>query len=467
MKKLILSLTLLLITCGVLLYLTPYMALGIVKSAIKEKDTNKVLDYIDLTSIKDKLRTDFNDQIASYLAESNNNNLSIYVDDSLITEIINKLVTLQGLKEIYEKSIKLNPIMKYENFNNFILTYRENNNQEIASFVFSRENVIFWKLSSLRLPTHDIKNLVQLSSKQKWFFKTTFDKFTDEKISVATVNSDEGKGFIHIGCYSGNNIEIKIGTGEYIGENSISKNVIYRIDKQPSVTLTMSSDKSFVYGDISYSELFKHGINYVDYKQLLFSLIFSGLKDEIKLTDSDIQNNLKFKLKLHWFLFDSLSEKTLGSAESDADELMKELDKKVELSTLLKKYSYLGHSKNFSFWADPETNNAGGFNKPYKVGQHVKKLANDIFLSWDVVLIEDSGIQEPDEWERNVILYSKIKSTLEAIIDNNIKISELKDNKDYLLFQLTSYDNTISSARFSLNGATQSILKVLAMCSNK
>lgn len=91
-------------------------------------------------------------------------------------------------------------------------------------------------LLGLALPAHaDLKG-----NSTSWEVEISVDDFTDQTTTSAVILAEGGGGFILLGCYS-SGFRGSLSTGKFIGNNNISDNVKYRIDKNEPVTTTMKS----------------------------------------------------------------------------------------------------------------------------------------------------------------------------------------------------------------------------------
>jgi hypothetical protein len=84
----------------------------------------------------------------------------------------------------------------------------------------------------------------------RWQLEVEVDEFTDKRKVYALVVSETGMsgGFIHVMCSGDDYFEVKVGAGEYIGDKIIPNNMMYRIDKNEPVKLSMKpTSKTFVY----------------------------------------------------------------------------------------------------------------------------------------------------------------------------------------------------------------------------
>ncbi|MFZ6843587.1 hypothetical protein [Undibacterium sp. RuTC16W] len=113
------------------------------------------------------------------------------------------------------------------------------------------------------------------AKREEWQFESTADKFTDEKTAFASIMAEEdGKdGFIDVRCFP-SGIEVKIGTGKYIGDKEISDNVKYRVDSNNYVVTKMKpTSKEYVYEN--------------DKDSKFLTALMSGKKIIVELTSYD------------------------------------------------------------------------------------------------------------------------------------------------------------------------------------
>lgn len=286
-------------------YFTPYLVVHQVNSALKAKDAIKLSKHVNFPALRESLKASFNAQLMSNITNAKNNSgfavLSIATAATLINTMVDGLVTPESLAMIMnrgqlpqeENTTKstledIEPVMAYEDFNHFIITVKGTNAQNAIGFVFSRDGIINWKLITLRLPINRIASQVALATEPKWKYETKLDDFTDKQVSWATITAEKNsdKSFINVVCSPDATIEFKIGTGRYIAEKDISNNVMYRVDKNEPVTLTMKTfNDSFVYG------------NDVD-SLFLSALQSNGLNILVQLTHHDYSTSkARFSLK--------------------------------------------------------------------------------------------------------------------------------------------------------------------------
>ena len=165
---------------GIWFYLTPYITIREIKSAVAVKDSARLASHVDFPALKENLKAGFNAKLASEIGQKNDNNPLAAAGIALATAIVNPMVDtlvtpeslatfMQGeLPQIDKSTEKPNlstpnsgtkpdqeveSSSSYESFNRFVMTVKKRgSNEKPLGFVFTRHGLFSWKLSALRLP---------------------------------------------------------------------------------------------------------------------------------------------------------------------------------------------------------------------------------------------------------------------------------------------------------------------------
>ena len=169
---------------GIWFYLTPYITIREIKSAVAAKDSARLASHVDFPALKESLKTGFNAKLASEIRPEKDGNPLAAAGLALATAIVNPmvdaLVTPENLATFMKGELpqadkgteKTNPSTpnpgtdtgtkpeqevesssSYEGFNRFVMTVKKkDSNEEPLGFVFTRQGLFSWKLSALRLP---------------------------------------------------------------------------------------------------------------------------------------------------------------------------------------------------------------------------------------------------------------------------------------------------------------------------
>jgi hypothetical protein len=169
---------------GVGFYYTPYFSYRNMRIAAENKDTETLNSYVDYKSLKESLKANLNDKISreagSKKGEDAMDKLGAAIASAFINPMIDAFVTPDGLAMIVRGSIPdrkktkrsaekkpddgaekksshkdagTEAAMHYENFNSFVVAFKEKGSAEDqVHLVFKRHGVISWKLSAMKLP---------------------------------------------------------------------------------------------------------------------------------------------------------------------------------------------------------------------------------------------------------------------------------------------------------------------------
>lgn len=155
---------------------TPYLTVHNMRKAAEAKDAAELSTYVDFPALKESLKGNFNALMAKEMAKNSTGNkfdalgsafkavITDRLADSLVTpESIALMMNAQ--KPLNGKSEKQHPpaneseidtTMSYEGFNSFLVSVKNKNSSDVpVGFVFSRNGIISWKLTSLHGPIID------------------------------------------------------------------------------------------------------------------------------------------------------------------------------------------------------------------------------------------------------------------------------------------------------------------------
>ncbi len=175
-KKLLSIIVISIVFLGIGFYFTPHLAVHNLKKAAELKDAVKISSYIDFPVLKESLKANLNALMAKEVAKKSSSDgfeaLGMAFAAAIMNPMIDALVTPESLammmegekplaKNSNESTTKESPSnvektetsLSYENFNTFLVNIKsKNNTDEPVGFVFTRNGLIGWKLTALRLP---------------------------------------------------------------------------------------------------------------------------------------------------------------------------------------------------------------------------------------------------------------------------------------------------------------------------
>ena len=170
------------IALSVCFYYTPHWAVSNMKEAAENRDADTLSEYVDFPALKESLKANFNAMMATEVSNNMNDNpfgaFGAALAAAFINPMIDNLVTpeslammMKGEKPKLEKINRENEnnrpdtdentetVMKYDNFNSFIVTVKEKGSSEDPiKMIFKRHGIVSWKLTALRLPSPDKEN---------------------------------------------------------------------------------------------------------------------------------------------------------------------------------------------------------------------------------------------------------------------------------------------------------------------
>lgn len=173
------------ITLGYI-YASPYLTAYNIRNAAQAKNHALLSSYVDFPVLKENLKETFTAQINTEILKEQQNNpfakMGMNMVNTLINPMIDNFVSPKGLamlmngnhaqnqenhnsdsssdttQEADNKKIDVN--LGYESFSRFVIKISNKNtatltpeqNTKTVSFVLYRYNLVFWKLSQIRLP---------------------------------------------------------------------------------------------------------------------------------------------------------------------------------------------------------------------------------------------------------------------------------------------------------------------------
>ena len=169
---------------GVGFYCTPYLAYRNMRIAAENKDTEALNSYVDFPSLKESLKANLNDKIARDSGGKGDGDamdkLGAAIASAFINPMIDAFITPDGLAMIVRGSIPdrkrskrpsekkpedgaekkslhkdagTEAAMHYENFNSFVVAFKEKGSAEDqVRLVFKRNGIVSWKLCAMDLP---------------------------------------------------------------------------------------------------------------------------------------------------------------------------------------------------------------------------------------------------------------------------------------------------------------------------
>lgn len=214
-KKLKLYISILvLIAFGVFFYFTPHLTISKMKKAAQNNDADTLSEYIDYPSVKESLKANINAMITSEVSANMDDNPFGAFGAALATVFINPMIDnlitpenlammMKGKKPEIEKpndkyyeekdSIdqNLGTTMSYNNFNSFVVTFKDKkSSDDPIKMIFKRNGIISWKLTSLRLPLAENENN-QISTSKR--FSDTGKTINRESNKQDNSKSQNGK----------------------------------------------------------------------------------------------------------------------------------------------------------------------------------------------------------------------------------------------------------------------------------
>ncbi len=182
------TLILISIVCFGYLYLTPYIAIVLLKTSVEKNNSNEAAKYIDFASVRDSLKSQLTISLRDKI-NSKNNNINPFAEigisflqplaERAINSTLDYTVTPKGLSILIrtgelsnnfnEENNKINNNnsvsdsdytfkLYYKNLNKFVLTSSSRKSNNIVRTYWHRSRLIHWRLTSIELP-RDTLNL--------------------------------------------------------------------------------------------------------------------------------------------------------------------------------------------------------------------------------------------------------------------------------------------------------------------
>lgn len=161
-------------------YLTPYIAVANMRSAIESKDSKRFSQYVDFVAIRESVKSNLMISMANKTSKEKNKDSSGIIATALaaafIGPIIDSIVTPEGLAMMLkgdkpmigerndQENISAKPSaasepdkpnisMSYKGLSVFVVSITNKNSREQAfELIFNRDGFISWKLCSLQFP---------------------------------------------------------------------------------------------------------------------------------------------------------------------------------------------------------------------------------------------------------------------------------------------------------------------------
>ena len=168
--------------CISLITASPYISIFSFKKAIESRNIKKISEYINYPSLQSSLEPQIQ-EIVLYNLTYNSLNIPLkpfahIFLRPIVSTFVKSIISPRGLESLYmygnltsnddrnqnidnhketngssNNKISLN----YRTFSKFVVVNNFEDLGYIISFTFSREKVLFWKLTSIKLPTNNIK----------------------------------------------------------------------------------------------------------------------------------------------------------------------------------------------------------------------------------------------------------------------------------------------------------------------
>jgi len=162
------------VTLAVLVYASPYWTVHQMEKAVRNRDAAALSRYVDFPAVKESLKAGFSAQLKQKVGGEKDNNplvaLGMAMVGAVLNPFIDMLVSPEGLATMLSgnKPDPTNPRIPadsanqhaepnvtrgYESLNRFVIQVspKEKPDQKI-DFVFQREGLLSWKLSTVRFP---------------------------------------------------------------------------------------------------------------------------------------------------------------------------------------------------------------------------------------------------------------------------------------------------------------------------
>lgn len=155
------------------MYFSPYLAVRGLQSAAQERNAARMADYVDFPSVRESLKASLNAMLAAEMAKASGGQANPFAAlaaafvSALVEKITDAFVSPEGLamlmrgeKPDFQKgqptgaSTDGDPFSSdagYETFDRFVVTVKPKSGKESIGLVFTRQGLVAWKLTALRL----------------------------------------------------------------------------------------------------------------------------------------------------------------------------------------------------------------------------------------------------------------------------------------------------------------------------
>lgn len=154
-------------------YFSPYLAVRGLQSAAQERNAARMADYVDFPSVRDSLKASLNAMLAAEMAKASGGQANPFAAlaaafvGALVEKVTDAFVSPEGLamlmrgeKPDFQKGQpsgapkdgdSFSSDAGYETFDRFVVTVKPKQGKESIGLVFTRQGLIAWKLTALRL----------------------------------------------------------------------------------------------------------------------------------------------------------------------------------------------------------------------------------------------------------------------------------------------------------------------------
>jgi hypothetical protein len=169
----LLTLVVVIVLSGAYLYASPYLTVSKVRRAAQAGDAETVGEHVDFPALRESLKGSFGAFMAKQMAKDDTmrSNPFAALGAGLAMMVADKMVDLmitpEGVQAMIEgqrpqpqrsspaatrESQQSDPVMRYETFDRFTVTFRNNDRPQDQFTLVWRRSGLTWKLSSVRLP---------------------------------------------------------------------------------------------------------------------------------------------------------------------------------------------------------------------------------------------------------------------------------------------------------------------------
>lgn len=158
----------------ILLYASPYWTVHQMETAVRDRDATALSHYVDFPAVKESLKANFSAQLNQKMGGEKDNNplvaLGMAMVGAVLNPFIDTLVSPEGLATMMsgnkpdptnpqgptnsvDRHEEPNVTKGYESLNRFVIQVSSKKKQDQKiDFVFQREGLLSWKLSTVRFP---------------------------------------------------------------------------------------------------------------------------------------------------------------------------------------------------------------------------------------------------------------------------------------------------------------------------